>query len=629
MTKRFFIVSFLLLAGAGLLLSGCGASRVSVPEKARKAPVVRPAQPPVVRQTRPAAAAPTRPEKSRPAMSGTEAPLVEEPLAREVLRPPSRKKIRFSEADLRFVEQRLAVYEKKFRQWLEASPGQDGLARDMVGPLQWQGCSGRFERILAGYQRMRAEIIASRDPAPWHDNVEKSDMNDILQQDIAFMESRCGQRLGAGPEEPGPPLQTAAVSQKMAARAAEALIGAYVTQGNDIEAIAAFQDLGQRFPGHVPEAATRQQYGLALLRTGQRKAATKVFSRLAAQAVNNELKQIPWQRQHELADLLLAAGDLSGAQSLYQQLSRAHAGLAGEHKRLQVQVDALRALRVDRSEETNAYLTLFRGVTLFSGRQGGPALIKQADRFNRTLPGTPLAASARYLRQTVEERLTAWAGARLQRVNVLMKQGNKQQAKSVLEELAGADLPAAVQQRVESMLTQINARAGVNGTPVTIVQNEPTLAQNSLSLLTEDEATLREQSLAMQWEAANRSLEMRHYDEAIKGFTALLPTDYGAMAGIKIKTVAKKVAAENRKQAAVLFAKATKSRDPERKKELLLSSRQLLVDIIEKYPQAGIMDKVRRNLENLDHYIRRYDPTLLEEKSVEPGPDNADSPMEF
>lgn len=620
MIKRiFFIVPLLLLAGAGLLLSGCGTPRVAVPEKARKAPVVRPAPRPVVKQTRPAAPAPTRPEKT----------LVVKTPAREVFPSPSRKKIRFSEADLRFVEQRLAVYEKKFRQWLEVRAGKGGLARDMVGPLQWQGCSGRFERILSGYQRMQEEIIASRSPSPWADNTEQSDMDDILQQDIAFMESRCGRPPGPGPDEPGPSLQTAAVSRKMAAQSAEALIVAYVNQGNDIEAISAFQDLGRKFPGHVPDAVTRQQYGLALLRTGQRKAAGAVFSRLAAEAVNTDLKQTPWQRQHNLADLLLAAGDLSGAQSLYQQLAQAHAGLAAEHKRLQVQVDALRALRVDRSEETNAYLTLFRGVTLFSGRQGGPALIKQADRFDRTLPGTPLAASARYLRQTVEERLTAWAGSRLQRVNILMKQGNKQQAKSVLEELAGADLPAAVQERVESMLTEINARAEVSGDTVTIVQAGPTVEQKPLSLLTGDEVTLQEQSLAMQWEAANRSLEMRHYDEAIKGFTALLPTDYGAMAGIKIKTVAKQVAAENRKQAAILFAKATKTTNPERKKELLLSSRRLLADIIEKYPQAGIMDKVRRNLDNLDRYIRRYDPTLLEEKTVEPGPDNAASPMEF
>ncbi|MCF6290172.1 MAG: hypothetical protein L3J03_04155 [Desulfobacterales bacterium] len=628
MTKRiFFITPLLLLAGAGLLLSGCGTPRVAVPEKTRKAPVVRPAPRPVAKQPRPTVHAPARAEKTRPEKTKTVEPAIKVPLAGEVLRPPSREKIRFSQADLRFVEQRLATYEKKFRQWLETRAGEAGLDRDMVGPLQWQGCSGEFERILAGYQRMRERIIAVRNAVPWDDNVQESEMSDILQQDIAFMEGRCGPFPGAGPDEPAARhLRTAAISWKMAAQSAEALIAAYVNQGNDIEAIAAFQSLGRKFPGHLPEAVTRQQYGLALLRTGQRQAATAVFSRLAAEAVNTDLKQIPWQRQHSLADLLLAAGDLTGAQSLYQQLARAHAGLAVEHKRLQVQVDALRALRVDRSEETNAYLTLFRGVTLFSGRQGGPALIKQADRFDRTLPGTPLAASARYLRQTVEERLTAWAGSRLQRVNTLMKQGNEQQAKSVLLELAGADLLPAVQERVETMLTGINAGPGVGGEPVVIIPPGPTAEQEPLSLLTGDEVALQEQSLAMQWEAANRSLEMRRYDEAIKGFTALLPTDYGAMAGIKIKTVAKQVAAENRKQAAILFAKATRTTSPDRKKELLLSSRRLLADIIEKYPQAGIMDKVRRNLENLDRYIRRYDPTLLEGKYPSPEGPALDAP---
>ena len=80
----------------------------------------------------------------------------------------------------------------------------------------------------------------------------------------------------------------------------------------------------------------------------------------------------------------------------------------------------------------------------------------------------------------------------------------------------------------------------------------------------------------------------------------------------KLQEATNLAAAAQRKQAATLFIKAIKASNPESKKELLLESRQLLQDVLHKYPHADIIDKVAQNLTILDQHIQEFDPALLE-----------------
>ena len=68
-----------------------------------------------------------------------------------------------------------------------------------------------------------------------------------------------------------------------------------------------------------------------------------------------------------------------------------------------------------------------------------------------------------------------------------------------------------------------------------------------------------------------------------------------------------------RKEAASLFIRAGKTTDPEQKKKLLLASHELLTEILVKYPQTDLLDKVKQNIAILEVQIQRFDPALLEE----------------
>ncbi|MCL2341268.1 MAG: hypothetical protein FWC49_06135, partial [Proteobacteria bacterium] len=49
------------------------------------------------------------------------------------------------------------------------------------------------------------------------------------------------------------------------------------------------------------------------------------------------------------------------------------------------------------------------------------------------------------------------------------------------------------------------------------------------------------------------------------------------------------------------------NRDPEEKRKLLLTARDLLQSILVKYPQSGLTDKVRNNLLRIEENLRAID----------------------
>jgi len=90
-------------------------------------------------------------------------------------------------------------------------------------------------------------------------------------------------------------------------------------------------------------------------------------------------------------------------------------------------------------------------------------------------------------------------------------------------------------------------------------------------------------------------------------------TDYEEQATIKIVEAANLGAGQMRKEAASLFIRAGKTPDFEEKKVLLLDSYRMLNEIVFKFPQTDLLDKVHQNIAILEEQIRKIDPALLEE----------------
>jgi len=119
--------------------------------------------------------------------------------------------------------------------------------------------------------------------------------------------------------------------------------------------------------------------------------------------------------------------------------------------------------------------------------------------------------------------------------------------------------------------------------------------------------------LVEQWDTAVHLMDSQRFDEAIIAFETLMGTEYEEKATIKIVETANMAAGQMRKDAASLFIRAGRTPDIEKKEELLLDSLKMLNEIVVKFPQTDLLDKVNQNIAILEEQIRKIDPALLEE----------------
>jgi hypothetical protein len=137
------------------------------------------------------------------------------------------------------------------------------------------------------------------------------------------------------------------------------------------------------------------------------------------------------------------------------------------------------------------------------------------------------------------------------------------------------------------------------------------------------------QELQHQWNNGMVLAKDGKFDEAIAVFTNLLDTEYSTKAENKLNEITLEAAKADRKKAANLFVRFTKTTDLESRKKLLVESRKLLKNILVKYPEVEIGAKVRKNIERVELEMNAIDPTLVsladQEEELQPEVDGVDS----
>lgn len=127
----------------------------------------------------------------------------------------------------------------------------------------------------------------------------------------------------------------------------------------------------------------------------------------------------------------------------------------------------------------------------------------------------------------------------------------------------------------------------------------------------ESQRNAEETALQETWNKAQTHLQMKEYSQAIGVFSSLENTAYAEQAKAQVRETANLAAQEDRQKAAELFVQAGEARDQATRVSLLQQSRQLLQNILVNYPQTDLLDKVRKNLERIEHDLRAIDPALL------------------
>ena len=499
-----------------------------------------------------------------------------------------------SYADLEFIQQRLNEYQLKLDQWLKISKVDE--ESKLAGELSSRGieCAQLLERILTGYSTLLKEMQHNQTVPV--DKIDTVDPKSMQQLDIAFLESRCGEILAMDTS----PQDESATGEELQYSFDESqeIITTHVENENFNEALIGYSNLLANYPDQKPAIYTQLNYGLALQYTGQVEAAARHFSKILA---SDDLSVEPLSLQLEVADLLLASGKITAAESYYENFILARKSIEAEKSWAEDQLAFLRSVE-PASEDMLAYTKLLRDFLTYDYRVHSVELNEKLNMFAMEYAGSPVAVGALRLKEFTIKQLNSWFGRQLVKIDFLVAEKNFTEATEILNHMTQYYLPADLQAIVQRTYYEVS--------------------QAEL-METENQLRMQEMELTEEWDTAIHLMDSQHFEEAILAFEVLMGTEYEEKATIKIVEAANLAAGQLRKEAASLFIQAGRTPNIEKKKELLLNSHRMLNEIVVKFPQTDLIEKVNQNIAILEEQIRKIDPDLLvklqeENHSVKP-----------
>jgi tetratricopeptide (TPR) repeat protein len=299
-----------------------------------------------------------------------------------------------------------------------------------------------------------------------------------------------------------------------------------------------------------------------------------------------------------LADLYTASGNYRSAATEYKKISEDYLNLGRLEEWSKLQLSIL-----DRSEdgspELKEFSEMLRDYLGFIPERDGYMIIWQTEKFQSSYPYSPVASNVDFIRDSVKEAADNWFNGFMTEVDKLASDKKFSKALRLLEtmptDIVSADKQIVIKAKHEELLLE------------EAVENE-----------TGKMAKIQE--LQNQWNNGMLLTKGGRYDEAIAVFTNLLDTEYSIKAENKIKEISLEAAKADRRKAAELFIRFTKTSEPESKKKLLVESRKLLKNILIKYPEVEIAPKVLGNIKRVEQEMNAIDPNLVFMADLERSP---------
>jgi hypothetical protein len=498
---------------------------------------------------------------------------------------------------LAFINDRIFEYGRKLERWkaLDSQAAQrqvkDQEAAEMVR------CFRKLQTVLGGYSELRGRLLQT-ERAKTAEKLGQAGIIDLEKSDIDFLESSCGRILAAGGDQGAGWSQreeTGDLSQF------EALIARHAQQREQEEIVNVWKKIPAAQLGRVDWRA-KVNYANALMMLHKTDQAAEIYKQVVEQmsAIDAQPTDLVSMRR-TLADLYTASGNYRAAASQYKQISTDYSNLGKleEWSKLQLSI-------IERSQEggpeLREYSTLLREYLSYRPDKSGYKLLWQAENFLTKYPYSPVASNVDVIKGRVKAAADKWFAAFMSDVEKLRAEKRFQEAQDLLKTL-----------------------------PTDIIGPEKQLAlkgkNEELSLT--DAVEKESQRMALMEQLQNRWNEgmvlakAEKFDEALAVFATFAETEYALKAQEKIKELSLEAAKADRKKAANLFTRFTKTSDPESRKKLLLETHKLLQNILVKYPEVDLKAKVAGNLERVEQELMAIDPRLLVQAQRGQVPDKA------
>ncbi|MEA2113793.1 MAG: hypothetical protein U9P36_00215 [Thermodesulfobacteriota bacterium] len=504
------------------------------------------------------------------------------------------------------INDRISAYDQKLHSWQGISNRMYflNLAPEQLEKLST--CRRQVTDLLADYTKIRDQLLRDQ-PMDVSRRLLNRSLPKIHKKDIAYIEGDCPRLLTESGYSP------VTGRTEVGMPSLESSMAAALARGDYGQVISSFQALSLP-PGEQPDYVVSYNYVVALMKSGREQEAHRVLAELLDRLRQQDQAKMEPKLLQLLGDLEFGLGDYRSARSRYQELERLYGGLRGHSVWARQQLQALDAA-TSHGVEIRAYAALLLGSLAYNPQRDGFTVVQQAQAFQQSFPVSVVGSSVSDLARKAGKEAEQWFAGVLEQVDRLSSQQNNQEALLLIERIPATILPLDKQAILKLKKGSLTAIATGSIENSDTIQEEildvtdpftPAVPSNGGQAVGPGSGSSEHVSVtALQetWNQGMTDMQAKEYDRAIEIFTGLLNTSYGTKARIQIEEASRLAAQDDRKKAAELFVRSSRTTDPGARKQLLLSSRALLEEILRKYPQSGLEDKVRRNLNRIDQEL--------------------------
>ena len=484
-----------------------------------------------------------------------------------------------------FVDKRIQAYGKKLEKWKEYDNQSSVLNLDQQATEQMVGCFRDLQRMINGYSRLRDMLVATENKSLMR-KMTLEEIQELQENDILFLESSCGRLLdvegsvtvfGKSGFGKDPAQLEALIKQSFQNREYEQVVQLWL-------------EIPEERVSQV-KIRTKLMYGKSLMFLHQEQKAASVYEQIIADIGQQAKETADVLELHKvLANLYVAARNYSAAADQYRKILEKYQEVLQIKEWTELQQSILKSSRMG-GRELNEYSAILRNYMGYIPSQDGYKPVWQAEQFLESYPESPMITNVDLIKSEIYIKAERWFKKMIADVEELQLQGKYKDGlillETIPEDIIGPEQVQLVQKKVDEL------------------RSADEIVQEKLRLE-------KLQALESSWNQGLALVESGRYDEAITQFRSMLDTDYSNKAAAKIAEVSLLAAKANRQQAARFFIRAAKTKDPEAKKQLLVESHQLLMQIMLKYPETQLVDKVMKNIKRVELEMNKLDPTLVE-----------------
>ena len=483
-----------------------------------------------------------------------------------------------------YVNDRIRFYQEKLELWKQADQQAAITNLDAEQTRVMVNCFRDLQTVLGGYQNLHNQIF-EQGRAP--DSLNLEYIIGLQRQDIAFLESRCAQLL---------------------ANSGDQGMGLFANQGEDFSSIdqrinelyeaGAYDQVVQAWsdlPSYQKDGVNRKTalaYADALIYLNDPAGAAEAYEQVIDSLVSRTDQQEDLlSLRRRLGDLHAAAGNFFAAETQYEQLLKDYVEVGRVENWAKLQLSMLER-SMKGSPELTDYSELLRGYLGFVPSRDGYSIVYKAEQFLQQYPYSPVSPNVDIIKDETRSVADQWFFGRIAEADLLVETKKFDEAITLLQSIPQDKLSPENLQRLKEKLDRLVLAEAVER---------------------ETEKIEKMQALQSTWNEGVSLAESGDYDAAIAVFSELKGTEYSDRAQERIDDLSLTAAKIERRRAADLFVRSMKTDDLENRKALLVESRQVLKDILKKYPDVEVSAKVEGNVRTVEKKMNELDPMLLPE----------------